>query len=119
VALRMTEMETDGVTILEVDGRLVLGRESNEFREHVKALLAAGKTKIVLNMRHVTYIDSAGLGMLVAAHASARTAGATLKLAHLGEMFSKMMQMTRLFTVFDAYDTEAEAVRSFRTNSPG
>lgn len=114
MSLRMLELESDGVAILKIDGRIVLGEESNAFRERVKSLLAEGKTKIVLNMEHVTYIDSAGLGTLVASYASARTAGATLKLAQLGTLFAKMIQMTRLYTVFDVYPTEADAVRSFR-----
>jgi anti-sigma B factor antagonist len=115
VSLRMLELESEGVTILKIDGRIVLGEESNAFRERVKSFLAEGKTKIVLNVEHVTYIDSAGLGALVAAHASARTRGATLKMAQLGVLFTKMIQMTRLFTVFDVYPTEAEALRSFKS----
>jgi anti-sigma B factor antagonist len=115
VSLRMLELESNGITILKIDGRIVLGEESNAFRERLKSFLAEGKTRIVLNMEHVTYIDSAGLGTLVAAHASARTAGATLKLAQLGTLFAKMIQMTRLFLVFDVYPTEAEALRSFKT----
>jgi anti-sigma B factor antagonist len=112
----MLELESDGVTILKIDGRIVLGEESNAaLRERVKSFLAEGKTKIVLNMEHVTYIDSAGLGTLVAAHASAQTRGATLKMAQLGALFTKMLQLTRLITVFDVYPTEAEALRSFKT----
>jgi anti-sigma B factor antagonist len=115
VPLRMLELESEGVTILIIDGRIVLGEESNAFRERIKSFLTEGKTRIVLNMEHVTYIDSAGLGTLVAVHASARTGGATLKMAQLGAMFTKMIQMTRLFIVFDVYPTEAEALRSFKT----
>jgi anti-sigma B factor antagonist len=115
LSLRMLELESDGVTILKIDGRIVLGSESNAFREQMKSLLAEGKTKIVLNMEHVSYIDSAGLGTLVAVYASARAGGTTLKLAQLGTLFAKMIQMTRLFTVFDVYPTETEAVQSFRT----
>jgi anti-sigma B factor antagonist len=113
VALRMTERESSGVTILELEGRIVLGEESNAFRERVKSLLAAGKTKIILNMGNVTYIDSAGLGTLVAAHQSARTQGATLKLSQLGAKFMELLQVTKLLTVFDVYPSEAEAVKSF------
>ena len=66
MALKITEREENGISILSLDGRIVLGEESNALRERVKALLAAGKKKIVLNMSNVTYIDSAGLGTLVA-----------------------------------------------------
>jgi anti-sigma B factor antagonist len=113
VALRMTDQEVNGVTVLEIEGRIVLGEESNAFREKVKSLLAAGKKKIVLNLANVGYIDSAGLGTLVATFHSARSQGATLKLANLGSKFKEVLQVTKLMTVFDTYDSEALAVQSF------
>jgi anti-sigma B factor antagonist len=113
VSLRMTDREVSGVTVVEIEGRIVLGDESNSFREHVKGLLAAGKKKVVLNMSNVTYIDSAGLGTLVATYSSARAQGATLKLSNLGNKFREVLQVTKLLTVFDVYDTEAAAVQSF------
>src|SRR5215469_2053465 len=84
VALKMTQREVDGVTVVALDGRIVLGQESNALREKVKSLLAEGKKKTVLNMDNITFIDSAGLGTLVALHHSARSNGAQLKLCHLG-----------------------------------
>jgi anti-sigma B factor antagonist len=84
VALKLTTREVDGVTVVALDGRIVLGEESSALREKVKSLVAEGKKKIVLNMDNVTFIDSAGLGTLVASHHSARGQGATLKLCHLG-----------------------------------
>jgi anti-sigma B factor antagonist len=113
VALRMTDREVNGVSVIDLEGRIVLGEESNSFRERVKSLLAAGKKKIVLNLANVSYIDSAGLGTLVATFHSARSQGATLKLAHLGQKFKEVLQVTKLMTVFDTYDTEAAAVQSF------
>jgi anti-sigma B factor antagonist len=113
VALRMTERDVNGVTVLEIEGRIVLGEESNAFRERVKSLLAAGKKKIVLDMKNVTYIDSAGLGTLVATFHSARSQGATLKLANLGSKFKEVLQVTKLYTVFETYDNEAAAIQSF------
>jgi anti-sigma B factor antagonist len=113
VALRMTDRDTDGVTVVEIEGRIVLGEESNSFREKVKSLLAAGKKKIVLNLSNVSYIDSAGLGTLVATFHSARSQGATLKLANLGSKFKEVLQVTKLMTVFDTYDNEGLAVQSF------
>jgi len=68
MALKMTQREVDGVSVVALDGRIVLGEESNALREKVKSLIAGGKKKIVLNMDNVTFIDSAGLGTLVAAH---------------------------------------------------
>ncbi|HTV57632.1 MAG TPA: STAS domain-containing protein [Verrucomicrobiae bacterium] len=113
MALRMTDRQIDGVDVVEIEGRIVLGEESNQFREKVKSLLAAGNKKVVLNMANVSYIDSAGLGTLVATFHSARTQGATLKLANLGNKFKEVLQVTKLMTVFDTYDSETAAVQSF------
>lgn len=114
MALRMTDHDVDGITVLDIDGRIVLGEESNAFRERVKQLLAAGKKKIVLNLANVTYIDSAGLGTLVATFHSARSQGAVLKLANLGSKFKEVLQVTKLMTVFDVYDSDTAAVQSFK-----
>jgi len=113
VALKITTREVDGVTVAALDGRIVLGEESNALREKVKSLVAEGKKKIVLNMDNVTFIDSAGLGTLVASHHSAKGQGAALKLCHLGTKFQEVLQITKLMTIFDVYNTEAEAVASF------
>jgi len=113
--VKMTSSEVDGVSVLRLDGRIVLGEESNSLRERLKSLVAEGKKKIVLNMAKITYIDSAGLGTLVAAHVSAKTQGASVRLSHLGQKFHEVLQMTKLLTVFDVYDTEAAAVSSFQS----
>jgi len=113
MALKMNSLEVDGVVVVGLEGRIVLGEESNAFRELVKNLLAGGKKNIVLNMDHITYIDSAGLGSLVAAHHNARSQGASLKLCNLGNRFQEILQVTKLLTVFDVYLSEAEAVHSF------
>lgn len=111
----MTNSEVEGVSVVELDGRIVLGEESNSLREKIKSLLAEGKKKIILNMANIKYIDSAGLGTLVAAHLSAKTQGASVRLCHLGNKFHEVLQMTKLLTVFDVYDTEAAAVSSFQS----
>ena len=113
MALKMTNREVDGVAVVALEGRIVLGEESNALREKVKSMIADGKKKVVLNMQNVTFIDSAGLGTLVASHHSAKSQGAALKLAHLGSKFQEVLQITKLLTVFDVYNTEAEAVASF------
>ena len=113
MALKITTREVDGVTVAALDGRIVLGEESNALREKVKSLVASGKKKIVLNMDNITFIDSAGLGTLVAAHHSAKAQGASLKLCHLGTKFQEVLQITKLMTIFDVYTTEAAAVASF------
>jgi anti-sigma B factor antagonist len=113
VALKMTNRVVDGVAVIELAGRIVLGEESTALRETVKGLLGAGQKQIVLNMSNVTYIDSAGLGALVAAHHSAKTQGASLRLSNLGAKFQEVLQVTKLLTVFDVYDSETAAIRSF------
>ena len=113
MALKMTSQEVDGVTVVALDGRIVLGEETNALREKVKGLLGEGKKKLVLDMSKVTLIDSAGLGTLVGVHQSASTRGASLRLCNLGAKIKELLQMTRLITVFDISGNEAEAVRSF------
>ena len=113
MALKMTTREVDGVSVVALDGRIVLGEESNALREKIKSLIAESKKKIVLNMDNVTFIDSAGLGTLVAAHHSAKSQGASLRLCYLGSKFQEVLQIIKLLTVFEVYNTEAEAVSSF------
>jgi anti-sigma B factor antagonist len=115
VTIKMTNSEVDGVSVVTLDGRIVLGEESNSFREKLKSMLAEGKKKIVLNMVNIKYIDSSGLGTLVAAHVSAKTQGASVRLCNLGKKFHEVMQITKLLTIFDVYDTEAAAVSSFQS----
>lgn len=111
--VNITSKEIDGVSVVVLSGRIVLGQESSALRDQVKSLLTEGKKKIVLNMTDVTYIDSAGLGMLVAAHVSAKNQGAAVHLSNLGNKFHDVLQLTRLLTVFSVYETEVDAIRSF------
>jgi anti-sigma B factor antagonist len=117
MTVRMTNNEVEGVSVVALDGQIVLGEESNSLREKLKSLIAEGKQKIVLNMANVKYIDSAGLGTLVAAHISAKTQGASVRLCYLGRKFHEVLQITKLLTVFDVYDTEAAAIGSFAGTS--
>jgi anti-sigma B factor antagonist len=117
MTVKMTNREVDGVTVVALDGQIVLGEESNSLREKLKSLIAEGKQKIVLNMTNIKYIDSAGLGTLVAAHISAKTQGASVRLCYLGRKFHEVLQITKLLTVFDVYDTEAAVIRSFAATS--
>jgi anti-sigma B factor antagonist len=115
--MNISNKEISGVSVVALNGRIVLGEESTALREKVKSLLGAGKKRIVLDMSNVTYIDSAGLGILVAAHVSANKQGAALLLSNLGKKFHDVLQLTRLLTVFSVFDTEAEAIKSFETSS--
>jgi anti-sigma B factor antagonist len=116
MSLKITNSEVAGVSLVALSGRIVLGEESNALREKLKSLIAAGKQKIVLNMAEIDYIDSSGLGALVAAHLSAINSGASIRLCNLGKKFHDVLQLTKLLTVFDVYDTEASAVSSFPTS---
>lgn len=110
MALKITSRELDGITVLALDGRIVLGEETVALREKVKSLLGEGKKKIVLDLKNVSMIDSSGLGALVAVHSSAKAGGATLRLCNLGSRTNELLQMTRLLTVFEVSNSEADAV---------
>jgi anti-sigma B factor antagonist len=112
VALKITNREIDGVAVLALDGRIVLGEETSALREKVKSLLGEGKKNIVLNLSNVTLIDSSGLGALVAAYTSAKSGGASLRLCSLGSRSNELLQVTKLYTVFEVSDTEADALRA-------
>jgi anti-sigma B factor antagonist len=105
--------QVGGVTIVDISGRIVLGEESARLRELVCDLLKKGQKNILLNLADVSYIDSSGLGDLVSVFARARKQGGELKLLHLTNKVHDLMQITRLYTVFDVLDDEARAVESF------
>lgn len=117
MSVKVAIQEVDGVSVVGLNGRIILGEESGALREAVKGLIAGGKKKIVLDMTNVTYIDSAGLGILVAAYVSAKTQGALIRLCALGNKFREVLQITRLLTIFEVYDTPAAAIRSFLESS--
>jgi len=113
MALKMMNSEVAGASVVTLDGRIVLGEESQALRQELRSLIAEGKKKIILNMDNIKYIDSAGLGILVAAHVSAKLQGASLILSNLGTKFQEILQITKLVTVFQVFNTEAAAVASF------
>ncbi|MDR3677537.1 MAG: STAS domain-containing protein [Acidobacteriota bacterium] len=117
MALNIIEKEISGVTVLQVIGRVTLGEESNQLRTRLKDSLAQGKTRLVLDLAEVTYIDSAGLGTLVAGFTSAQNQGANLKLANLTKRFNEQLHITKLVTVFDVYNSVEDAVKSFESAS--
>ena len=104
---------SDGIVVVDCAGRLVFGEETAALRDRVKALIAQG-SRIILNLAQVTYIDSGGLGTLVALYTTARNAGGAIKLAHLTPRVGDLLQVTKLLTVFEVYNSEEEAVESFR-----
>jgi anti-sigma B factor antagonist len=103
----------DGVTIVDLSGRIVLGEGSTGVRDLVRNLIKEGNKKILLNLRDVDYIDSSGLGELVSAFTSMRSQGGELKLLNLTKRVRALLQITKLLTVFDIADDEATSVKSF------
>ena len=111
--LKLSTRTKDGVLIFDCVGRIVFGDEAMLLREEVKKALLVNK-KIILNLGEISYIDSGGLGMLVALHTSALNAGASIKLVNLTKRVDDVLQVTKLVTVFGVYNSETEALESFR-----
>lgn len=105
--------QTGDVTIVDISGRIVLGEESATLRDLILKLVDKGNRKILLNLAGVNYIDSSGLGALVSAFTRVRKQGGELKLLKLTDKVDDLMEITRLYTVFDIADDEAAAVKSF------
>ena len=102
-----------GVTIVDLSGRIVLGDGSAALRDLVRNLISEGNKKILLNLRNVDYIDSSGLGELVSAFTSMRSRGGALKLLNLSKRVQALLQITKVYTMFDITDDEATSVKSF------
>jgi anti-sigma B factor antagonist len=113
MALTMVEKQVSGVTVLQLSGRITLGEESSQLRTKIKDVLGQGNTRLVLDLAEVAYIDSAGLGTLVAGFTSAQNQGANMKLANLTKRFDELLHITKLVTVFDVYKTVEDALKSF------
>ncbi|HEV2398328.1 MAG TPA: STAS domain-containing protein [Candidatus Sulfotelmatobacter sp.] len=113
MALTINTREVSHVTILDVQGRIVLGDEIHQLRDAVRGLIAEGKKKIVLNLAEVDYIDSSGVGELVGCFTTVRNAGGELKLLNLSQKVHDVLHVTKLYTVFDIRDDEFHAVKSF------
>ena len=114
MALSIASREVDGVTVLDLSGRITLGEGSVQLRESVRDLISKGSKSVLLNMGEVNYIDSSGLGELVSAYTTARNQGAAVKLLSLTHKVKDVLQLTKLYTVFDIYDDEASAIASFK-----
>ncbi len=107
----------DGVTIMACAGQITLGQATSLFRNTLRELLQKGAKKLILDLGNVTYLDSTGIGELVGAYTSAHNAEAQIKLARLPKKVYDLLQITKLVTVFEIYDDEAEAVQSFHTRA--
>jgi anti-sigma B factor antagonist len=114
VALTIASREVDGVAVLDLSGRITLGEGSVQLRDEVRSLISKGKKNILLNMGDVNYVDSSGLGELVSAYTTAKNQQAEVKLLCLTKKVHDLLQLTKLYTVFDIYDDEASAITSFK-----
>ena len=112
--LKTSARQVDGVTIVDCSGRITLGEGSVVLRDVVKDLLSKGQKKILLNLGDVNYIDSSGIGELVSAYTTVRNQGGELKLLKLPKKVHDLLQITKLYTVFDVKDDEAVAVKAFK-----
>jgi anti-sigma B factor antagonist len=106
--------EADGVVVLDLIGRVTLGDGSELLRDMIRERLNQGQSKIVLNLAGITYMDSSGLGELVSGLRAVRDKGGDLKLLNLTKKITDLLQITRLYTVFDIHKDEAQAVASFQ-----
>ena len=113
MSMKASTRQVDGVTIVDLSGRITLGEGSVVLRDSIKDLLAKGQKKILLNLGDVSYIDSSGIGELVSAFTSVRNQGGELKLLHLTKKVHDLLQITKLYTVFDVKDDEAAAIGAF------
>jgi anti-sigma B factor antagonist len=116
--IRVEEKEIGGVTVLDLSGRLTMDRGAEGLKDHIGALIARRRTQIVVNLENVSYIDSGGLGQLIASYGSVLKSGGVLKLLNVGGRNHDLLSITRLVTVFESFDSEAEAVRSFAVVPP-
>jgi anti-sigma B factor antagonist len=113
-SLYSTTRETGDVTLVDLSGRIALGEGSALLRKTVRDLVEANRLKILLNLGDVNYIDSSGIGELVSGFTAVRNRGGELKLLNLTKKINDLLQITKLFTVFDIYTDETTAVNSFR-----
>jgi anti-sigma B factor antagonist len=113
MSMKVSTRQVDGVTILDLSGRITLGEGSVTLRDAIRDLINKGEKHILLNLGDVSYIDSSGIGELVSAYTSVKNAGGELKLLNLTKKVHDLLQITKLYTVFDVKDDEASAVGSF------
>jgi len=113
VSVKMNNRQVGDVTVVDVSGRITLGEGSSELRDALRDLVAKGNKKILLNLGDVSYIDSSGIGELVSGFTSVSNQGGQLKLLNLTKRVKDLLQITKLYTVFEVHDDEAGAIRSF------
>ncbi len=114
MSMKANTRQVDGVMIVDLSGRITLGEGSVILRDTVRDLVGKGNKKILLNLGEVNYIDSSGIGELVSAFTTVRNQGGELKLLNLTKKVHDLLQITKLYTVFDVKDDETAAIKSFK-----
>ena len=112
--MQIEERSAGDVTILDIKGKITLGDGDELLKDKIGSLIQQGRKKLVLNLAEVPYIDSAGLGELVRTYTTVSRQGGSLKLLNLTKRIEDLLSITKLLTVFDTYDNEADAVKSFK-----
>jgi anti-sigma B factor antagonist len=113
MSIKLTSRQVGDVTVVDAAGRITLGEGSSALRDMLREMVAKGQKKILLNLGEVSYIDSSGIGELVSGFTTVTNQGGSLKLLGLTKRVKDLLQITKLYTVFDVHDDEASAVRSF------
>jgi len=112
--MQISERQSGSVMILDLSGRVTLGDGDTQLKDKLHSLLHQGKKNVLLNLGQVNYVDSAGLGAIVSAYTTVTREGGSLKLANVTRKLQDLLSITKLLTVFETYDSEDEAVRSFK-----
>ncbi|MEQ1898237.1 MAG: STAS domain-containing protein [Vicinamibacterales bacterium] len=115
--MQIDERSAGDVTVLDLKGRMTMGEGDELLKDKVNSLILQGRKKLVLNLADVPYVDSAGLGEIVRTYTTVTKQGGSLKLVNLTKRITDLLSITKLLTVFDTYDSEADAVRSFSTGA--
>ena len=113
MSVKLTTRQVGDVTVIDAAGRITLGEGASTFRDTVRDLAASGHKKMLLNLAEVSYIDSSGIGELVSAFTTVSNQGGGLKLLNLTKRVKDLLQITKLYTVFEVFEDEASAVRTF------
>jgi len=113
VSVKLTTRQVGDVTVVDAVGRITLGEGASTFRDSIRDLVASGNKKLLLNLAEISYIDSSGIGELVSGFTTVANQGGTVKLLNLTKRVQDLLQITKLYTVFEVFDDEATAVRSF------
>ena len=113
--IKIEERVVGSVTVLDIVGKLTIDQSASHLKDKINSLISQERTQVVLNLKDVPYIDSGGLGQLLASYGSVMKAGGALKLLNVGARNHDLLSITRLVTIFESFDSEAEALQSFQT----